>query len=245
MADLVFVGTGEAFDPTLPTTSLLYRGGRTILFDCGYATPHALWKISRDPDLLDAIYITHTHADHSFGLPPLLTWMWLSGRQRPLAVVGGPGIESWLQQLFETGYPGIFSRLTIVPTEISPDRSVQLGPVELRSAYSIHGVDNLSVRCSEGSGAFCYSGDGAPSEATRQLYRQASVVVHECFALDGDQDGHAGLSALVDMAQDGQIGTLCLVHLAAQYRSAIIRAVTELSAPPRVLVPRPGDCLSL
>jgi ribonuclease BN (tRNA processing enzyme) len=246
MADLIFVGTGEAFDSALPTTSLLYRGGRTILFDCGYAVPHALWRISRDPDLLDAIYITHGHADHSFGLPPLLTWMWQSGRQRPLVVIGGHGVESWLRQLLEMGYPGgAASRLPLVPTEISPDRPLWLGPVQLRSAYSVHGVDNLSVRWSEGSTALCYSGDGAPSEATRQLYQRASVLVHECFTLDGNVAGHAGLRALVDAAQDGQIGTLCLVHLAEQERPSIVSAVTGLAVRPRILVPRPGDCLTL
>ena len=56
-AELVFVGTGEALDPDLPNTSLLVRGPQTLLLDCGYAVPHALWKITRDVDLLDAVWI--------------------------------------------------------------------------------------------------------------------------------------------------------------------------------------------
>jgi hypothetical protein len=39
MSELVFVGTGEALDPALPNTSLLYRGPRALLLDCGYAVP--------------------------------------------------------------------------------------------------------------------------------------------------------------------------------------------------------------
>jgi ribonuclease BN (tRNA processing enzyme) len=42
MSELTFIGTGEATDPDLPNTSLLYRGARTVLLDCGTSVPPAL-----------------------------------------------------------------------------------------------------------------------------------------------------------------------------------------------------------
>src|SRR5690606_41578267 len=99
--DLVFVGTGEALDPALPNTSLLVRGPQTLLLDCGYAVPHALWRITREVELLDAIWISHTHADHLFGLPPLLLWMRPGGRERPLPILCGPSPAATVEQALQ------------------------------------------------------------------------------------------------------------------------------------------------
>lgn len=247
MAELVFVGTGEAFDGELPTSSLLYRGRRTILLDCGYAVPHALWRITRNPDVIDAITISHSHADHSFGLPPLVAWMKRAGRTRPLFVIGQRGIEPWLNQLLEMGYPtaGLGFRFPIVPLELVPGSPIHVGPIELSSAYSLHGVDNLAVRVSDGSTSFCYSGDGAPSEATRLLFQGANVLVHECLTVSRNVEGHATLRVVVDLAEACQVKMLCLVHVAEEEREAMRAALSTLPTTRHVLLPRPGDCFVL
>ena len=105
---VTFVGTGEALDPDLPNTSLLVQGQRTLLLDCGYAVPHALWSLTRDPDLLDGVYLSHLHADHAFGLPALLLWMRLSGRTRPLQIFGAGTTAAGALKIAERGYPGSF-----------------------------------------------------------------------------------------------------------------------------------------
>ena len=47
-----FVGVGEAFDETLPNNSQLLEWENTrLLIDCGYAVPHSLWKLIRNPIL--------------------------------------------------------------------------------------------------------------------------------------------------------------------------------------------------
>src|SRR5262245_40211013 len=124
MPEVTFVGTGEAFDPDLPNTSVLYRGARTLLLDCGYSVPHAFWKLHRDPELLDGIYISHWHGDHSYGLPALLLWTREHGRSRPIEVLGGPGIGDWLNKLLELAYPGSTGKpgTAIVPVELAPGK---------------------------------------------------------------------------------------------------------------------------
>jgi ribonuclease BN (tRNA processing enzyme) len=173
-ARITFVGTGEAFDPDLPNTSVLYRGDRNLLVDCGYGVPHAFWKITLDAPLLDAIYVTHLHADHSFGLPALLLWMREAGRKRPLSVFGGPGVERWLERLLDLGYPGSYPKdrcYPIEPVEIAPGISHPFGALILRNAESAHIVRNLSLRIEEGGKSACVSGDGAPG-ATRDFSRR-------------------------------------------------------------------------
>ena len=55
-----FLGVGEAFDNVLPNTSILVSSKKTnILLDCGYSVPQQYFKLSNNPNFLDAIYISH------------------------------------------------------------------------------------------------------------------------------------------------------------------------------------------
>jgi ribonuclease BN (tRNA processing enzyme) len=248
MADLTFVGTGEAFDPALPNTSLLYRGSKTLLLDCGFSIPHAFWRISRDADLLDAIYITHLHADHSFGLPALLLWMREEGRSRPLELVGGPGVEAWLKKLLELGYPGSYQPAKcypIVARELSEGGCLDLDGLELRNAPSEHSVRNLSVRIDDRGKSVCYSGDGAPSAATRRLYRGAEVLVHECYSGGEPTPGHATVQQILELADGCSVAKLCLLHVSRGQKQSVRDVVAGWSGRAQVLFPAPGDKIEI
>jgi ribonuclease BN (tRNA processing enzyme) len=243
---LTFVGTGEAFDPELPNTSLLLEGDVRLLVDCGYSVPHAFWKISKDPELLTAVYISHIHADHSFGLPALLLWMRLAGRTQPLEVISGPGVESWLDRILNLGYPGSYepSRcFPILPVCLAPGDAHQLGEWKLSCAASEHSVRNLALRVDMGSAIVCYSGDGRPTAETRALYAGATHLVHECYSSEPDVPNHASADEIVGMACDLAIDQLFLLHVGADRKERVRAGVdaTRLS----VTFPRPQDSVSL
>ncbi len=89
-----FAGTGGSI-PTaargLPAL-LVRRGGERLLFDCGEGTQRQLVRSVGLTDL-DAVFLTHFHADHWLGLPGLLKTFDLRGRERPLAIYGPPGLR--------------------------------------------------------------------------------------------------------------------------------------------------------
>jgi ribonuclease BN (tRNA processing enzyme) len=255
---VVFVGTGEALDPELPNTSLLIRGPSTILLDCGYSVPHALWRITRDADELDAVWISHGHADHCFGLPALLLWMRLAGRRRPLTVLGGPGSRSRLEQVLELGYPGSYAPHKCYPIEFVELRGGEIarfGACELRVAPTLHSLANMALRIdfrheSGGIGlrSLVYSGDGAPTDASRKLCEGASLVVHECFFVEAPagERKHGDLRGLLSLARAAGVDTLAVLHFDAQEREVIAEAArSEGGEGLEVLVPRPQDVLSL
>lgn len=88
-----FAGTGGSI-PTpgrgLPAL-LVRRGGERILFDCGEGTQRQLVRSVGLTDL-DAVFLTHFHADHWLGLPGLLKTFDLRGRERSLSIYGPPGL---------------------------------------------------------------------------------------------------------------------------------------------------------
>jgi ribonuclease BN (tRNA processing enzyme) len=246
MAHVTFVGTGEAFDPELPNSSLLYEGDRTILIDCGYSVPQAFWSLWRDASLLDAVSISHRHADHSFGLPALLFWMKFAGRTRPLTLIAGAEVDPWLPDLLDFAYPGSFGKEGFFPIDRRcVDPVLAFGPLRLSMAPTDHPIPNRALRIDAATHSVCYSGDGAPTEASRALYQGATVLVHECFAADQAPAGHAGAMDLLRLADELQVGTLCLVHVASEAKALVREVVAGAETRCCVLLPEPGDTLEL
>jgi ribonuclease Z len=89
---LFFAGTAGSV-PTarrgMPAV-LLRRGGDRILFDCGEGTQRQLLRTVGLPDV-QAVFLTHHHADHWLGLPGMLKSFDLRDRDAPLTVYGPPG----------------------------------------------------------------------------------------------------------------------------------------------------------
>jgi ribonuclease Z len=69
---------------------LLRRGGDRLLFDCGEGTQRQLLRTVGLPDM-QAVFLTHHHADHWLGLPGMLKSFDLRDRDAPLTVYGPPG----------------------------------------------------------------------------------------------------------------------------------------------------------
>src|SRR3954469_16538909 len=67
--------------------AFLYRLAKTsILIDCGEPVGRSLKAAGIKPDLIDAIFLSHLHADHVGGLFMLLQGLWLEGRRRVLPI---------------------------------------------------------------------------------------------------------------------------------------------------------------
>ncbi len=75
------------------------REGEWLLFDCGEGTQTQIIRAGLSPNRLAAIFITHLHGDHFNGLPGLLSTMGMDGRERPLTLVGPPGVREYLDTL--------------------------------------------------------------------------------------------------------------------------------------------------
>ena len=92
---LFFAGTGGSI-PTarrgLPAV-LISAGADRLLIDCGEGSQRQLLRSVGLP-ALDAVFITHFHADHWLGLPGMLKTFDLRGREKPLAVYGPPGLRA-------------------------------------------------------------------------------------------------------------------------------------------------------
>lgn len=101
MLDVCLLGTGGMMPlPGRWLTSLLVRyDGSMILIDCGEGTQIPMKLAGWGFKALDAILLTHYHADHCAGLPGLLLTLGNSGRDKPLLIMGPPGLKQVLEGL--------------------------------------------------------------------------------------------------------------------------------------------------
>jgi ribonuclease Z len=69
------------------------------LVDCGEGTQHQILHTNLSLNNLSAIFITHVHGDHCYGLPGLLDSASMSGRTEPLLIVGPEPIRRLLESV--------------------------------------------------------------------------------------------------------------------------------------------------
>ncbi len=101
MIDICLLGTGGMFPlPERALTALYVRHqGKALLIDCGEGTQTAIRSAALRFKPIDAILITHFHADHISGLPGLLLTIGNEGRTEPLHLYGPEGLEKTVTSL--------------------------------------------------------------------------------------------------------------------------------------------------
>lgn len=101
MIDVTLLGTGGMYPlPDRALTALYVRfDGRAVLIDCGEGTQIQMRSYGLRFKPIEAILITHFHADHMAGLPGLLLTLGNEGRTEPLTMYGPVGLEKTVNSL--------------------------------------------------------------------------------------------------------------------------------------------------
>ena len=119
--DLLFLGTSSGTPTKARNVSglaLLDDSGKGwYLIDCGEATQHQLLRTPLTLHGLRAIFITHVHGDHCYGLPGLLASAGMAGRQEPLDIIAPAAIEGWIRATLDMSQSWLPYELKFHPTE--------------------------------------------------------------------------------------------------------------------------------
>jgi len=190
MAVLHLLGTGAAFSDARRTTTMLAfeNGGRTLVVDCGGDVVQRLQVSGVELESIEAMIVTHEHADHAGAFPLFMEKLWLSGRQKPIPVYG---IEPAISQA-RRAWESFDTRSWKGVPEIQWHRvEHRPGALVLRNERwhvtatpGIHSVPVVGVRVeAAGAGVVAYSCDTAFSEAIVEMSRGADILVHEAQKL--------------------------------------------------------------
>lgn len=202
-----FPGPGEAC-----SGYLVQAGGANLVLDLG---PGSLANLQRHIGLheVDAVVLSHSHADHWLDLAGLRTASKYALGREGLKVYGTAETRRLAESISHGGLEP-----TIDWQEIGDRDEIEIGGLRLRFSETDHYVETLAVRVDDpASGrSIAYSADTGPAWSIEQLGSGIDLVLCEAtFATDEDGAGVLHLSAhqAGAMAAAAGVDRLVLTHL--------------------------------
>jgi len=115
---VVFFGTSSAVPVpghrNVSSMGIVLSSGDVIIVDCGEGTQHQIMQSPLRSSKIKAIFLTHLHGDHFYGIFGLLHAVNISAtRTEPMLIVGPKGVEFLVRTVIEktggwSGFPMLF-----------------------------------------------------------------------------------------------------------------------------------------
>jgi ribonuclease BN (tRNA processing enzyme) len=176
---LTVVGcSGSAPGPTSPASCyLVEHEGFSMLLDLGNGAFGSLLALA-DPAAVDAVYLSHLHADHCLDVAPFIVWHRYSGRPggKPLPLYAPVGADRRLRMAYDVDDGPIEDVFDVLAIGAG---SFELGPFAVTTARTAHPIECYAIRLEAGGRSLVYTADTGPSPDVVELARGADVLLAE------------------------------------------------------------------
>lgn len=237
---------------------LLQEGDATVLLDCGNGVFGKLRQFVDYVDV-DAVVVSHMHADHFIDVVPYSYALIHAPRQQPVPVppwpgtdnparprlllppggrrrirtiVGAWGNEELVEQAFDVG-------------EHSVDEGLEIGPLRLAFAPVPHFVEafGVSVISTVTGGRLAFGADSRPADEVVELARGADLLLIEATLPRPERTGVRGHLTAGEAGDHGRragVGRVVLTHISDELDRDQARAQAEEAFGGPVDVAREG-----
>lgn len=231
--DLTVLGCATPYPSTEnPCSGYLVSTADTRLWmDAGTGTLGPLQRHTSLEDL-DAIWISHLHADHSADLlTAYYALLYADVERSPIPLYGPPGIADRLAGFLTNGPERSPVEEAFEITELHDGLTVDVGSMRLTTAAVEHGIPAFAVRIEAGT-SLTYSGDTAPCESLVELARGTDVLLCEAESPTASPVHHTPEDA-GETASAAGAGQLIVTHVGRFLtpQEAVTRASTRYDGP--------------
>lgn len=197
---------------------LVQEGGYALLLDCGNGVFSKL-RSHRDYVDVDAVLISHLHADHCLDLVPFSYALTYAPRQQPVPVAGWPGTSN-------PARPALFAPVGAAETfrhivrcwgsedlierafalqEYALGDELEVGPLRIRFCEVPHYTRTFAVELSgPAGGRFTYSADCSPNEELVQFAHQTDLLLIEATLPRPERTGERGHLTPAEAGEHGR-----------------------------------------
>lgn len=241
---VVLLGTGTPnADPERsgPAVAVVVNGA-SYLVDAGpgvvrrAAAAAARGIPALEPPMLDRVFLTHLHSDHTVGLPDLMLTPWVLERDRPLEVFGPTGTDQMVAHLLAAYDADIRRRIDglqpqnatgwrAVPHVVTPGVVYRDSNVTVTAVAVPHEdwPEAFAYRFETADRVIVISGDTRPTDAVVAACGGCDVLVHEVYSDAGfarrppewqryHAHAHTSAGALAELASRARPRLLVLYH---------------------------------
>jgi ribonuclease BN (tRNA processing enzyme) len=195
---------------------LVEHDGFRLLLDLGNGAFGPLQALL-DPAQVDAVHLSHLHADHCLDVAPFVVWSRYAATapRRRVPLYAPAGADRRLALAYDAdGGPltDVFDFCAVTPG------LWRLGPFEVTTARTAHPAECHAIRLTVGNRSLVYTGDTGPCPAVVELARAADVLLCEAAEPEGPDappDLHLTGRQAGEHAAAAQVGRLLLTHVPA------------------------------
>jgi ribonuclease BN (tRNA processing enzyme) len=186
---------------------LIQEGDTAVLVDCGNGV---FGKLREHIDYVDvdAVVLSHLHADHFLDLVPYSYALTYAPRQQPVPVDRWPGTDCPACPLLHAppGARQLFRRVVgawgnedliekaFELREYDPSEEIEIGPLRISFQPVPHFTETfaMSISSTNGSGRIVYGADSSPTEALTEFARDADLMLVEATLPRPERTGMRG-----------------------------------------------------
>jgi ribonuclease BN (tRNA processing enzyme) len=201
---------------------LVEEDGAALLLDCGNGVFSKLRRF-HDYVAVDAVVISHLHADHILDLVPYASALTYAPRQqdspaRPLLYVPEGGRDALRRVCDGGGMSEEHVEHAFDLREYSPADVVEIGEMRVRFHRVPHFVPTcaVDVASANGGGRFTYGADSAPNEELVRFADGTDLLMIEATLPQPEEDGPRGHLTPTEAGEHGskaRVGRLVLTHI--------------------------------
>lgn len=218
-----------------------------VLLDIGSGALGKLRSTFEYPRL-DAVIVSHMHADHFFDVVPLRQGLKYDSAPLPermplwLPPGGSAALDALRRAVSPDAEEDFFHEVFWV-REYDPAQTLSIKDVRLSFRPTNHYIEGFAIRADSDDGSLTYSSDTAPCNDVVELARGSSLFLCEAGLGLGHEDGprgHSSAQEAGEMAARAGVERLALTHYSAVWEPRELIAAASRYFPGSVVLAEDG-----